>query len=44
MPSIVPMSFFTPDESINPNEYTFEMVDAATRSKIAREGILELET
>lgn len=35
MASVVPMSFFTPDETINPNEYTFEIADAAARSKAA---------
>lgn len=35
MASIVPMSFFTPDETINPNEYTFEIVDAAARGSLA---------
>lgn len=32
MASITPMSFFTPDASINPDEYTFEITDAQVRS------------
>lgn len=35
MASVVPMSFFTPDETINPNEYTFEITDAAARGDFA---------
>lgn len=35
MASITPMSFFTPDASINPDEYTFEIADAAARNSIA---------
>lgn len=35
MASVTPMSFFTPDATINPDEYTFEIVDAAARSNIA---------
>lgn len=36
MASVTPMSFFTPDETINPNEYTFEIADAAARSSIEK--------
>ena len=34
MASITPMSFFTPDASINPDEYTFEIVDAQARNQL----------
>lgn len=33
MAVIEPMSFFTPDVSINPNETTFEITDLMARSK-----------
>lgn len=35
MASITPMSFFTPDATINPDEFTFEIVDAAARGSLA---------